>query len=110
MIDYEAEYAFDYLDWETLDQIGTPGGGPFPSPQHIYQVVVTSNESALLGILSTHQSHWTSYPVACRTHGRDISFNRYEHMPNIFQLRNSIHIRMCKHIRIQGYILFQGRA
>ena len=57
MVDYETEYEVDYLDWQVFGGIEAVGEVRFP--QHIHEFVVTSNESALVGNLSVHWSHWT---------------------------------------------------
>ena len=54
MVDYETEYEVDYLDWEVSGGIGGVGGVLFP--QDVHEFVVTSDESALSGILSEYQS------------------------------------------------------
>jgi hypothetical protein len=50
VVDDEVEYAFDYLDWEVFDRIGEASGVLLP--QQIYQLMVTSDEGGLFGMVS----------------------------------------------------------
>jgi hypothetical protein len=52
MVDYEAEYDIDYVDWEVFDRIESAGGVRFP--QDVHQFVVASDKSTPFGILSAH--------------------------------------------------------
>jgi len=62
VVDYEAEYEVDDLDWEIFCRIKAVGGVLLP--QRIRQFVVTGNKGALFGIPSAHKSHWSSCSVA----------------------------------------------
>ena len=78
MVDYEAEYEIDYLDWEVFDGVEERGGVLFP--QHVQQFVVACDEKTLFGVLSVHQLHRSSeLTVYRRTHRRIVSFN---HLPD----------------------------
>jgi len=62
VVDYEAEYEVDYLDWEVFCGIKAVGGVLFP--QRIHQFVVTSDKDAPFGILLVHELHQSSCSVA----------------------------------------------
>jgi hypothetical protein len=109
VVDCEAEYGFDNLDWQVFDGIEEVGGVLFP--QHVHQVVVTGDESTLFGVLSVHQPHRTSYSAAYRsTHGRIVGLNL---LPDCLQFCDGIRIRICGHTDTQGHIVryaAQGRG
>ena len=55
MVDYEAKYEVDYLDWQVFG--GIDAISDVLSPQYIYEFIVTSNESDFFSNLSVHQPY-----------------------------------------------------
>jgi len=67
VVDYEADYEVDYLDWEVFCGIKAVGGVLFPQRQIN---IVTDHKNleyfSTTKILTQHQACWSKYPpVRC---------------------------------------------